>query len=200
MRMDKQYEGLTNPGMLIAFICSVFGFLSFASAFFDLPADSLFAVGMIRLFLGLTYFMAAMVNLLNGRAVGNVNLIFSVCFGLFSGSSILVSTLHAPGLGAAQLPLFGILQIFAGLFLGCILPVMKKMPLYQWICLAAVVAALLFSGGYEITGILLLRRISGLLFLAFGLLNIYTGLSWIIPELPQGICAQALFRKTKGIK
>lgn len=200
MKMDKQYEGLTNPGMLIAFISSVFGFLSFASAFFDLPADSVFATGMIRLFLGLTYFMAAMVNLLNGRAVGNVNLIFSVCFGLFSGSSILVSTFHDPGLAGSQLPLFGILQVFAGLFLGCILPVMKKMPLYQWICLAAVVAALLFSGSFEMTGILVLRKISGLLFLVFGLLNIYTGLSWIIPELPQGQCAQRFFKRLKGVK
>lgn len=198
--MEKEYEGLTNPGMILAFVSSVFGFLSFADAFFELPVDSVFAMGLIRLFLGFIFFLAAMVNLLKGRAAGNLNLIFSVCFGLFSGSSILVKTFQNSMVVLEQPPIYALLQIVCALYLAAILPVMKKLPMYQWICFACVVIGLLCGASCEFTGWMILKRISGICFLIFGCLNIYTGLSWTIEELPQGPLMEQVFFKNKPVQ
>lgn len=192
---QRHYEGLSNPGMIVAFISASFGLLSFCSGMFVLQIDSVFAIGVIRLVLGLVYFIAAFINLLKGSGGGCINLIFAVCFGLFSGSNTIVmtfqesaSTLHIP-------PLYGLLQIFAALYLACILPVMKRLPFYQWLGFLCAVLGLLCFGLQDVLQIAWLAKAGAIIFLLFAFINIYTGLSAILPALPQGKLWQDIARK-----
>lgn len=189
-------SSISAPALTISFITATFGMLNFASGVFSLDADSIVAIGLIKLLLGTLYFVAALVNIFKGILLGNINLIFSVCFGLFSGTNLMITTLHG-SLNLISLPrIYGMLQITAGLYLLCLLPALRHVPLYQWINFALTVLGLCSFGLEQICQIPWLGVFGGWIFLVFGLINIYIGLSTLLP-LPQGKSLETLLRQKK---
>lgn len=181
----KPLRGVSAPTLTISFITATFGMLNFASGVFVLDADSMLSIGIIKLLLGCLYFLAALLNIFKGVPLGNINLIFAVCFGLFSGTNLMITTLHST-MELTTLPMiYGMLQITAGLYLFCLLPVLQAVPLYQWINYVLTTIGLVSFGLGQITGLAWITLFGGWIFLVFALLNIYSGLSTILP-LPQG--------------
>lgn len=182
----KRFESIANPQMIVAFICATFGMISFCSAFFDLGTDSVLAMAVIRLVLGTIYFLGALINIFKGIPSGNLNLIFAVCFGLFAGSNMMISSLHEY-LGVDVEPLiYGIIQIFAAAYLFALLPVMRRFPLLNWASLLCAASGLLSQGLCVVLGQPWLNLCGGIFFLLFSLFNIYIGFHAVIPSLPDG--------------
>lgn len=172
--------------MVMAFISSVFGMMNFASGCLSLPADSLFAIGIIRLLLGMVSFGGALVYLLKGNAAGNINLIFAVCFGLFSGSNLMITVYNRTMEVYLQPTIYGILQLMAFLFVFCLLPAFRKLPFYLWLANFCTAGGLFCFGTSDLFLIPSLTFYGGCFFLVFSLLSMYSGLSFILPSLPQG--------------
>lgn len=195
----KPVSSISAPALTISFITATFGMLNFASGVFALDADSIVAIGLIKLLLGTLYFIAALVNIFKGIPLGNINLIFSVCFGLFSGTNLMITTIHG-GLSLISLPkIYGMLQITAGLYLLCLLPALRHVPLYQWINFALTVLGLCSFGIEQISGWTWLSAAGGWIFLIFGLINIYSGLSTLLP-LPQGKSLEELMNAKRSAR
>lgn len=82
--------------------------------------------------------------------------------------------------------MYGMLQLFAGMYISACLPAVKNQPLYQWIASWLSAIGLVFFGLSELLGLGFLSILAGWMYLAFAIISIYTGLSNIIPDLPQG--------------
>lgn len=191
----NRFDSLASPQMIVAFICATFGMISFCSAFFDLGTDSILAMAVIRLVLGTVYFLGALINIFKGIPAGNLNLIFSVCFGLFAGSNMMISSLHEY-LGVDIQPLiYGIVQVFAAAYLYALLPVMRQFPLINWNALLCAASGLLCQGLCVLLGQPWLNLAGGVFFLIFSLLNIYIGFQAVIPSLPGGPQMKTVFSR-----
>jgi hypothetical protein len=177
---------LTNPSMIVAFICATFGLCSWSSSVFDLGTDSLTVIGIIRLLLGTIYFFGAIINIFNGVPGGNLNLIFAVCFGLFAGSNQVMKIFTVfTGLDVEP-QIYGIVQIFAGLYLLALMPVMKHIPVYQWLANLCSSMGLIWQGMSTLLNSAFVNAIGGWFFFGFAAFNVYIGLSAILDKLPQG--------------
>lgn len=189
-----RYDVISSPQMIVSFICATFGMLSFASAFFPLADDSILATGIMRLLLGGIYFLSALINLFKGSPYGSINLIFSVCFGLFAGSTLMIQALnHLLHFDVAPL-IYGVLQMFAGLYLLCLIPALRKSPLYRMMSMIFAGSGLFFASLDAFFHAQVLMQTSGFLFMLFALLNIYAGLSALLPDLRQGPSAEEMAR------
>lgn len=191
-------QDLSSPGMMVAFISATFGIMNFSAACLDLRPDSLFAIGIIRLFLGSILFCSALINLLKGNVMGNLHLIFAVCFGLFSGSNMLISVYNRTVHILAQPWIYGIVQICAGFYLAALLPAFKKLPIYQWAGYVCSTAGLFFFGFGDFFWNSQISWFGGWCFLAYTGTSVYTGLSAVIPVLPQGPSLFSLFHDSKS--
>ncbi len=179
-------EGLTNPSTLIAFIGATFGVLNFAAAELPVTTSSIFTIGLIKMLLGSIYFIAALINLMKGNISGNINLIFAVCFGLFSGSNTFINLISGDLQIEFQPSVYGWLQIAGAVYIGLVWPVMRRVPMYQWIAYILSDIGLFLFGVRDVTGNQLWFFIGGWFFLAYTFLSCYMGLSAILPGLPQG--------------
>lgn len=186
---------LTSPQMIVCFICATFGAMSFCSGFFSLSVDTILAMGIIRLVLGIIYFIGALINIFKGLPGGNLNLISAVCFGLFAGGNMLISSLYfCFGLEIQPL-IYCVVQIFSATYILCLLPALVESSFYNWILqltgalglLSQAFQVILSSTGFQYAG--------GIFFLIYGLCSLYGGLSAIIPELPQGKSTQEIFNQ-----
>ncbi len=188
-------QQLTSPQMIVCFICATFGAMSFCSGFFSLSPDTVVAMGIIRLVLGIIYFIGALINIFKGIPSGNLNLISAVCFGLFAGGNMLLSALYSRFGLEIQPLIYCIIQIFSATYILCLLPALVESAFYNWILqlagslglLSQAFQVILSSKGFQYAG--------GIFFLIYGLCSLYGGLSAIISELPQGPSAHEVFQK-----
>ncbi len=187
-------QQLTSPQMIVCFICATFGAMSFCSGFFSLSPDTVVAMGIIRLVLGIIYFIGALINIFKGIPSGNLNLISAVCFGLFAGGNMLLSALYSRFGLEIQPLIYCIIQIFSATYILCLLPALVESAFYNWILqlagslglLSQAFQVILSSKGFQYAG--------GIFFLIYGLCSLYGGLSAIISELPQGPSAHEVFQ------
>lgn len=177
---------LSNPGMIVAFICAVFGMISFLSACFTMKSDAKLAMALIRLLLGGIYFIGALINMFKGYPHGNLNLIFAVCFGLFAGSNMILSLVESTAGIHVDALIYGIVQVFAGCYLACLIPAMRDISAYRVVSYLFSALGLLLQGGSVLLNTPILNVLGGWSFLGFSICSIYTGLSAIINELPTG--------------
>ena len=195
-------ERLTSPQMIVCFICATFGAMSFCSGFFSLSPDTIVAMGIIRLVLGIIYFIGALINIFKGLPGGNLNLISAVCFGLFAGGNMLLSALYSRFGIEIQPLIYCIVQIFGATYIIFLLPALGESAFYNWILQLAGALGLLSQAFQVILNSKGLQYAGGLFFLIYGLCSLYGGLSSIVVELPQGLSAheifQRLFKKTKS--
>lgn len=190
-------ENLTSPQIIVFFICATFGFMSFCTGFFNLDPDSILCMGIIRMILGTIYFIGALINILNGKAGGNLNLISAVCFGLFAGTNMMISSLHDI-LGLEIQPLiYCIVQIFGASYILMLLPALTDSPFYNWILQMMGALGLLAQAFQVILGMNAFRWMGGIFFLIYGLCSIYGGLSTMNPVLKQGPSAAEVFQRRK---
>lgn len=193
-KLDEEFENaphahlqnFSSPAMILAFISAVFGLLNFFSALYTMPLDEELAMGVIRLLLGSIHFLAAMVILFQGNHLGNITLISAVCFALFSGGRKVMNVLEQYIPVSSVSEMYGMLQLFAGLYIACFLPAMRKLPVYQLVTYWLSALGLMGFGLSELLGMDWLSVGSGFLFLLFSVLNIYKGISAMLPALPQG--------------
>jgi hypothetical protein len=196
--MKEKYE-LTSPNMILAFISATFGLMNFSAACLSLANDSLIAIGIIRMLLGVVLFICAWINLLRGNIDGNINLIYAVCFGLFSGGNMIL-TVISRALHMEFAPvIYGLLQIFTGAFIGCFLPALRNVPFYSWLKYLCSVLGLLFFGFGDFFRNSNITYYGGWCFLLFTLLSLYGGLSAILPGLPQGKSLKQIVRAHKNL-
>lgn len=192
---------ISSPQVILSFICASFGIISFVLAFFDVPDDSILAAGIIRLVLGGIYFISALINLYKGSPLGNLNLIFAVCFGLFAGSTLLMEAMQDLLGFAIQPMIYSILQMSAGLYLLTLIPALSWNPLFRQVALVCSGSGLVCSALNAFTGWQGFLYASGLFFLVFCLLNIYSGLNALLPQaLPEGPSLAGLVRHRKEQK
>jgi hypothetical protein len=117
---------------------------------------------------------------------GNLNLIFAVCFGLFAGSNQVMKIFTVfTGLDVEP-QIYGIVQIFAGLYLLALMPVMKHIPVYQWLANLCSSMGLIWQGMSTLLNSAFVNAIGGWFFFGFAAFNVYIGLSAILDKLPQG--------------
>lgn len=197
--MNHNYENFSSPNMITAFISATFGIMNFSAVVLPVGDDSLFVIGLIRLLLGGILFCGAMINLLKGNAAGNLNLIYAVCFGLFSGSNLMITVLNRNMDVVIQPLIYGILQVMAGLFVGCLLPAMKNLPFYQWCANLCSVAGLFCFGFGDVFWDSSISYWGGWCFFIFTFLSLYTGLSAILANLPQGPSMEKVFYRHQRI-
>lgn len=186
LRYHHSYESITSPSMIVAFICTTFGLMSFSSAMFPFNADSILAMSIIRIILGSIYFLAALINLFKGLPGGNLNLIFSVCFGLFAGSNMMMDVLDLFLPVGIQPEFYGIVQVFASLYLLALIPAMKQVPFYQCCSFFCSASGLMLQAVAVLCTAPFCNVIAGWFFLGFALCSIYTGCSSVIDKLPAG--------------
>lgn len=191
------YESITSPSMIVAFICTTFGLMSFTSAMWAFDADSILAMGVIRIILGSIYFLAALINLFKGLPGGNLNLIFSVCFGLFAGSNMMIDVLDWYVGIPIQPEFYGIVQVFAALYLLMLIPAMKKVPFYQCCSYFCSALGLMLQGICVLCSMPFANVIAGWFFLGFALCSIYSGLSAVIETLPSGLSLQQVLSRIR---
>lgn len=184
--MTMRSDHLTSPQTIVYFICATFGSMSFCSGFFDLDPDTVLCMGIIRLILGTIYFIGALINIFKGSPGGNLNLISAVCFGLFAGSNMMISSMDS-FLGLEIQPLiYCIVQIFGAAYILMMLPALVATPFYNWILQMMGALGLLAQAFQVIFNSLTFRWIGGVCFLIYGLCSIYGGVSSMIPTLRQG--------------
>lgn len=182
----NRIDTLANPQMIVSFICATFGMISFTSAFFEMSADSILAMAVIRLVLGIIYFLGALINIFRGIPAGNLNLIFSVCFGLLAGVNMLMDALQGFLNLTTQPLIYGVMQIFVGLYLLALLPAMRHVPFNQWGAYSCAILGLLAVGIWRCMNWEVFQKIGGIAFLGFALFNFYIGFWAILPYLPPG--------------
>lgn len=193
-------DHLTSPQTIVYFICSTFGFMSFCSGFFVLDPDTVLCMGIIRLLLGTIYFIGALINIFRGAAGGNLNLISAVCFGLFAGSNMAISSLY-DFLGLDIQPLiYCIVQIFGASYILMLLPALDQNPFYNWIMQMMGALGLLAQAFQVILASQTFKYMGGIFFLIYGLCGIYGGLSSIVPAIKDGPTARAVLQKLSGKK
>lgn len=186
-------DRLTSPQMIVCFICATFGAMSFCSGFFTLSMDTILAMGVIRLVLGIIYFIGALINIFKGLPGGNLNLISAVCFGLFAGGNMLISSLYFFFGLEIQPLIYCIVQIFGATYILCLLPALVDSSFYNWILQLAGALGLLSQAFQVIFSSNAFRYAGGVFFLIYGLCSLYGGLSALISDLPQGKSAQQIF-------
>lgn len=196
--LHPRQERLSSPDMIVAFICATFGSLSFAIPFFGLGDDSVMSAGIIRIVLGIIFYCSALINMFKGSPYGSLNLIFAVCFGLFAGSTLSLQSLHDVISFSIQPTFFGVVQLFAGLYLVAIIPATRKAPAYRSLAMFCSGMGFVTGGIDLLTKIPYMNKASGLFFLVFCLLNIYAGMSALLPSLHQGPTIDQLIRKEKA--
>lgn len=191
--MKSSLDGISSPSVMISFINATFGVLNIASSFFVLGPDSVLNMAIIRLLLGSLYFLMALINLFKGVAGGNLNLIFSVCFGIFAGSQMLVTLFQSELHLEMQPEIFCILQIFAGLYMLALLPALKHQPLLLFIHYGSTGLGMFLTGAFVLLGWDGINIPAGICFSVFTVCSIYNGFVALIDELPEGMSlAQSL--------
>ena len=176
---------IASPNMINSFIGAVFGAFSVLTAIGNLGSDALLAMGVLRLLLGTILFLGALINIFKGIPSGNLNLISAVCFGLFAGVHITISTLGFHGVSWQPL-IYCIVQLFGGIYILLILPALLDTSLYAWVCQMSGAFGLLHQAIFGMTSLGFFRFVSGFWFLFYAILNTYAGLAAVIPDLPQG--------------
>lgn len=189
-------DQMSSPQMIVSYISSMFGLMTFTSSFFEIDRDTMLAMGLIRLVLGSLLFIAALINIFKGIPDGNLNLIVAVCFGLLMGTNAVIDSM-GEGVGILQLIPSGV-KALGGLYMLLLLPALLQRRLYSWISQTCAGAGLVMQATATVFELQWLSRFSGLLFLTYGLLSIYGGLSAIIPSLRQGPTMASLLKKHKA--
>lgn len=179
------HQHIASPNMINSFIGAVFGAFSVLTATVNLNSDALLAMGVLRLLLGTILFLGALINIFKGIPSGNLNLISAVCFGLFAGVHITISTLGFHGVGWQPL-IYCIVQLFGGIYILLILPALLDTSLFAWGCQMAGALGLISQAIFGMTSLVFFHYVSGIWFLLYAVLNTYAGLAAVIPEMPQG--------------
>lgn len=187
---------MSSPQMIVSYISAMFGLMTFTSSFFTVDRDTMLAMGLIRLILGSLLFIAALINIFKGIPDGNLNLIVAVCFGLLMGTNAVIDSM-GEGVGILQLIPCGI-KLFGGAYMLLLLPALLGRRVYSWISQTCAGAGLVMQAIAGIFEWQWLFYLSGILFLAYGLISIYGGLSAIIPSLKQGPAMEELIGKHKS--
>lgn len=184
--MENIAERMYSPSLINFFISAVFGFLNFFSCCVDLGPQTIFIIGIIRAILGVIFFICAILQIFEGEIYGNINLIFSITFGFFSGTNSIITESESVSYSLLQPDVFAFVQIAAGLYLILLLPVMRSVPLYQWTGYLLVSSATVLIGISNLLGIDWISFVAGLFNFVFALLNIYGGLRVVEESLPRG--------------
>ncbi len=196
---EQRHHHIASPTMINSFICATFGALTVMSAV-GLDKDGMLAMGIIRLMLGIIFFLGALINIFKGIPNGNLNLISAVCFGLFAGVHISISALDGVWGVEWQPLIFCIVQFFGGLYILLLLPALLDSSLYAWFGQMTGALGLMCQASYGMTMLPLFRYLYGFFFFLYTLLNIYSGLSAVIPELKQGPDARVVIQRYFGKK
>lgn len=187
---DEKKHQIASPDGAISFLFCIFAIMNGYSNQFAISNNALFSIGAVQSLISVFAIIAALINMIRGKARGNVNLLATMLLGLFPGLIKLIRVL-ALGFNVRYDPyIFGIIYIIGSLFVFTIAWKRRNKPLYRFIGTVGLSLAFLFDGVGMFFHMHVLVWISGLFYYLFAVEMYYFGLTimyfYYDARLPQG--------------
>lgn len=189
-RKLSQTPAEVSPDGSLYFLFGIFSMLIWYASLFELTPDGLLCIGAIQIFLSFGALAASLINLLRGKARGNLNLLATILLGFFPGVHTLIQLLAALSHTPFNPKVYGLMYLVGSIFcFGVMLRRLHK-PVYRWGSTLFISAGLFCIGLSDLTRSSLLLQCGGWLLFLYALCCFYTGLSEMYYlfgyALPQG--------------
>ena len=192
---------IASPDPALQFLFSTFGILTWLSTVTKLPQDSAMTLGIIEICLGTGAFAGSILALIRGDIHANVNLVLSVILG-FSGGITQIVMVQSNRMGIPFHPwISSVIILLGGLFVTGILPLMTRMPLYEFFSHVFVAIGFLASSLGSLASLPWLHMTGAWCLLLFGITGMYYGISLMYESMgrsiPQGPALADLLHKNR---